>query len=258
MSRMDDELERQARFGRWSFSVVPLNVASFQANSLLYTLGPAWASRSWTINLNKMTYQSGPLDPTLTAFPLDNQVAADQPQYQARVVWGVDGVLETAVLDWPWAGGTLCVQGATVRVDVLANLPQLPLPTLSGSLTPVPPVQTAVTNPVLTLALALAVSSNGRVAVPARATAYRYYVRPTSSATAPATGTLTFQEEDATATVVKFDGLFPDALGTSSVYSQQNQQGYIPLARGATFVRVFNTSATVTQVVSIQFLLDMG
>jgi hypothetical protein len=258
MSRVDDELEKAQFRGRWSFSVVPQNVPNFQSNSLVYTQVAPWCSRQWTLSLNKMTYQQGVLDPALVAFPLDNQVNASASSYQARVVWGVDGAMETAIVDWPWGGCTICLVAANIRVDVLANLPQEPLPTLSASLSPWPRVQTAIAAPVFTTGVNLAaLGGDAKVAVPSRAAAYRFYVAPSSAATAPAAGVLTFQQEDANGNLVKFDGLFADPAGPPGIYRQENQAGYIPLAKDATFVRVISTSSA-SQQVRIQFLLDMG
>lgn len=256
MSRIDDALEESAFTGRWSYALQPTVGINFQQASFLYAMLPSWACRTWTISLNAMQFASGTLNPGLVVPPA-NQVDTVNGQYQARVTWGVDGSLDTAIVDWPWGGCTICVQGSNVRVDVLANAPSDPVPLLSAFLAPVPAVQTAVVAPVFTPPTAfIAASSSVRFNVPPRASSYRYWLRATS--TTPSPGTLVLTQEVGLATIVKFDGTFPDPVGTNSVYSQQNQAGYIPLCKEAEFVRVQNTSATTGQTVGVSFLLDMG
>lgn len=257
MSSLDDALIESAQFGRWSFSLVPTMSGGFQAGNMLYAQIPSWATRSWSINLCSMQFQSGTLNPALVNVPPANQVDTFNGQYQARINWGVDGSLDTAIVDWPWGGCTICVQAAQVRVDVLANFPSDPVPILSGFLAPVPPVQTAVTAPTFTPPSAfIALSTSFRFNIPARASAYRVSVR--GSTTPPVGATLVLTEEVSVATVVKFDGTFPEVAGVGSAFSQQNQAGYIPLVKEAEYVRVNNTSATIGQSVAITFLLDMG
>jgi len=256
MSALDDALIQSAQFGRWSFTLVPTIGGGFQAANMLNAQIPSWATRSWSINLNAMQYQGGILALGNSAPPA-NQIDTQNGQYQARITWGVDGALDSTIVDWPWGGCTICVQAAQLRLDVLANFPSDPVPLLSGFLAPVPPVQTAVTAPVFSPPAAfIAAVTQVRFVIPPRAAAYRISVR--GLATPPAGNSLTLTEEVGAATVVKFDGGFPENAGIQSAFSQENQAGYIPLVKEAEFIRVNNTSATTGQTVLITFLLDMG
>lgn len=255
MSAIDDVLMEAAGNGRWSFTSQPTPGQQLSSSSLLYTNVPSWATRSWTVNLTQMRYSGGPL--VAAGGPSDNQV--NTFTFQARVVWGVDGALETALLDYPWAGCTFCVQAATVRVDILSVtvLNAFAQPLLQGFLSPQPAVQTAIVAPQLTLGpLSINPVASQLYAVPSRACAYRVLLGLTLPGPVPTpANSISLQQEDgAVGAVVSVDGTFPPTAGDS----MQNRAGYYPLSRSAQFVRITNTSATLQTAVGVQFLLDMG
>lgn len=256
MSLLDDALAQSASRGRWSFATPagPTGVA-FTANSMLYAELPSWAARCWTVNLCGFEYQSGTI--ANSAIPTANNV--NTQIFQASIQWGVDGALETAIVDYPWTGCTFCVTAATVRVDLLsttilqANQPQ---PLLRGFLAPVRrSTGRTIVSPTLTLfptgVLAL---SNVKFAIPTRAAAYRIAVQ---GATTPPQGTLGLDQEDAFGNVYQLDGQYPP-LAVPVSDQMSNRAGYNPIHPQATVVRVQNSSSTTPFVVVLSFLLDLG
>lgn len=245
--------------GRWSFSFdVPQGtvLSPVQSLDMLYTTMDAHYARIWTINLSAMRYHGGPVAaiPAGSGGTLDNVVDLS-PGYKALVTWGVDGSMDTATIDYPLGGCTICVQASTVKVGIISiNSPgSANTPTLSGFLAPAPSVQTTVTAPQLSTGVQTIPATGAfSFAVPHRAASFRLVKQ---SATLLTPGVLQILEERADlATVTKDDGTWPGANDLTA----QNQAGYYPLHPLSEYVTIFNSSVAPVNFIGLTFQLDMG
>ncbi len=252
-------LEEAHGNGRWSFAVRPTTVATggapFVAGNLLYVNMSPWAARQWTINLCRMRFAGGPLP--FAGQPPDNQVDTS-PRYRARILWGVDGALDTALVDYPWGGCTIGVTAAMLQVDILADVVPVgtAAPQLAGFLTPSANVITTVTAPLYTVDVAVPANTQVTVNLPARCSGYRvtYFQAPLS-----AINVFSFLEVDNTGALVQDDGFSPGVVGVErSADSQSNRSGYIVTHPRAVALAVLNTSLGAINRVTFSFLLDLG
>lgn len=114
-------LEKSARENTWGFSTSLFTqgtgLPALNGQSLLNLDLPTWMARPWTLNMLRVRYQTGTLSAAGTASPNpDAQTVGDNIQVQLQ--WGVGGVMERVLFDYPRSGGSVCFHASVVRVGI--------------------------------------------------------------------------------------------------------------------------------------------
>lgn len=245
------------------------NLYNNAAASVLNVDLPAWMARPWTLNLLRYRYSGGPLASGVgVASNPDAQTVGDDTK--VRIDYGVDGALESVLVDYPRQGGTLQFHAAVIRVYFIApaiastSLPPggiIPLSPLVGAfLTPHARGQlTDWQPPTLTLpgvAVATAPASS-YVQVPVRAKAYR--LTPV-----PGAGTLGNQLTvfQCTGTGARFGQDYSgETIGVEDfagppAHIYMFRENWIPLEHNIEQLELQSSGAA--QNVRPQFLIDLG
>jgi hypothetical protein len=257
----DRDLEQYLIGARLSFAVqMPANSFATQAD-LLNVDTPAWCARAWTLVLKGYQYSQGPV-----AFPSSpggsftrnsDNATSGAGSISVQLTWGVDGVMETALVDYPTHGGCVQLIGGNIRVGLVVsgfstgNTP----PLVGGYLAPVTRSSLgAITNPTYSLNPQTIPNLNFiTIPAPRRAVAYRIYQQDVIVTA----GDITVLQEDDGANVVQAD--FPDVTGIMTGSGGGGVPSeYTPLNNRAQYLRVSNANATNPRTVGVVWLLDIG
>jgi hypothetical protein len=245
---------------RLSFQVqMPANSFISQSDLLNVDIPPALA-RSWTLTLIGYRYSNGPI--TFPASPggsytqnTDNATSG-AGSLAVQLTWGVDGVMETALVDYPTHGGCLQLFGGNIRVGIVVNgfSTGAAPPIVGGFLAPaVRSSLGAITNPTYSLnPQTIGAATFVRIPIPRRAVAYRIYQQDVLL-----TADITVLQEDQAANVVEAD--FPNVTGilTGSGGAGVPSE-YTPVNNRAQYLRVVNSNVGLARTVGVVWLLDIG
>lgn len=258
-------LAKSQQAGKWGFTV-PYTQA--EGTSLLTFDLPAWMARPWTITLMGMKYSTGPLSSNVALHgTADQQSVSD---CQVRIDWGVDSAMESALVDYPFAGCTFQVHAAVLRMyinfksSLNANIPPMiggfvsPFgsgrmaadlfgPTFTTNFGGLSPAQTRITN------------------VPKRARAYRLVPRNIATLGGPSfqvtqgsggpTGNI-FPQIDYGTTGGGEQLAVADGGGSEHWYPYRST--FATLAPTTSIITVTNTGGIVAGDVNIVYLMDLG
>lgn len=255
------ELEKCYRNGKWGFAQdfrAAINAPS--GISLLTADLPPWMARAWTINMAQFLYQGQPLSviPNDSGYAPNTQTAND---VKLRIDWGVDSARESALVDYPWAGGTFQLHAATIRVYLnpvngLQTYNPIRVPILNGWMSPGASGRVAVDAlaPTYTALFSCSVGTPAHVTIPARAVAYRIV-----AIDSPTSGDLLTASQVAVAGAPGIP-LTIDYNAESTQPSGFGQYPYrslfVPLINAASGVQVTTSTGAFTGW--MQFLLDLG
>lgn len=250
----DDGLYLAWRLGRWSFQLpaAPPAQPNLYAN-LLTTRVEAHQARRWTVTLIGFQYSGGDLNPGL---PPDNQTDTSV-HFQAQVVWGVDGALETAVVDYRCRGCTFSVHAANLQLSIASGISGSsipPFPTLAGFLSPSgrghdrdPPT---LTLDVINLGPGGAVF----VPVPRRAIAYSLL-----AGLLPDANMIAASQFDGHTNFIVFDFFYPTLVATATPEGlATNKSSFVRLHPATQLIKIDNQGPGNTNNVRLMFQLDLG
>lgn len=259
----DELLEHSANTDKWGFIGEAKPNASNPGSpvSMLVANLPVWMARTWTINMAKFRYQTGALtaSPNTTFDNVDPQTTAD---IKIRLDWGVGDASESALIDYPYTGGTFQIHGATVRVYLvstnfinatrppLLNLWMSPTQSGRGSADILSPTYTRTGQSVLP-------SSTNDYAIPARAVGYRIAVTDGNSGLDKL---VVSQFAGGAGTVQALDYSNESQITSQIVggFLWPNRGLFIPLVNTASFMRIQNLDPTNILSFQLQFMLDLG
>lgn len=270
MNDIEQELlQRSADANNWGFA---LNLLGAPNQSVINVDLPAWMARAWTLNLLRYRYGSGVLVTTAGASTNPDAQTFGDDVY-VTLDYGVGGVSERVVFDYPRTGGTVEFHAASIRVYVSgpSNVVFLPggnpplSPLVGGFVTPYArgdahdSVGPTFTTPSITIANNNTVQTN----VPPRARAYRLVPVPSGHTLETTARWLVTQQTGFGANIAIDFGQtetvgepFPITQGTDHEYMNRNV--WIPLIRDTEQIAITYQQAAQAGTVRIQFLLDLG
>ena len=249
----NSDIEGYLEGTRLSFQVqMPANSFIAQSDLLNVDVPPALA-RSWTLTLVGYRYSNGPI-----AFPASpggsytrntDNATSGPGSLAVQLTWGVDGVMETALVDYPTHGGCIQLFGGNIRVGIVVNgfsTGNTP-PIVGGFLAPAMRSSLgAIANPTFSgIPTTIIASTFIIVPAPRRAVAYRLYYNSNGAMTPD----IFVTQLDDGANQVEVD-----QMGLTPVPSDS----YVPLNNRAQYLRIDNINATTARTVGVVWLLDIG